>query len=81
MSISKVSSASEALFAFRMSLAWLKNLSTEVLERTGVMNLTKSLERSSHQLYSICLSTDACVMVPNPPASCFFSQLLVKIDL
>jgi hypothetical protein len=43
MSISKASSASEALFAVRMSLPWLKNLSTSALEGTGVLNLTKSL--------------------------------------
>jgi hypothetical protein len=42
----EVSSAREAIFAFRMSLPWLKNLSTAALEGTGVVNLTKSLERT-----------------------------------
>ncbi len=52
MSISKVLSAREALFAF---LHWLKNLSTAAREGTSVGNLTKSLESSSHQFHSICL--------------------------
>jgi hypothetical protein len=55
MSILKVSPAREALFPFRMSLSWPKNLSTAALEGPGVVNLTKSWERSSHQLHSICL--------------------------
>jgi hypothetical protein len=65
MSISIESSAREALFAFRMSLPWLKNLSTGALEGTGVLNLTKSLARTFmkapaprstlDQLHSICL--------------------------
>jgi hypothetical protein len=55
MGISKVLSAREALFAFRMFLSWLKNLYTAALEGTSVVNLTKSLERSSYQFHSICL--------------------------
>jgi hypothetical protein len=43
MDISKVLSARKALFAFRMFLPWLKNLSTAALEGTSVVNSTKSL--------------------------------------
>jgi hypothetical protein len=41
--ISKVLSAREAFFAFRMFLPWLKNLPTAALEGTSVGNLTKGL--------------------------------------
>jgi hypothetical protein len=54
MGISKILSAREALFAFKMFLPWLKNLSTPALEGTSLVNLTKSLERRSYQFNSIC---------------------------
>ncbi len=45
MSISNVSSDSEALFAFSMSFPWLKSLSTAELEGTSMLYLMKSLAR------------------------------------
>jgi hypothetical protein len=90
LSAISVFSAREALFIFRMFLPWLKNLSTAALEGTSVVNLTKSLERSSHQFHSICLVNNVrapfhgCLCDGTKQSSSglmFFCLSLVKIDL
>jgi hypothetical protein len=90
MGISKVLSAREALFAFRMFLPWLKNLYTAELEGISVVNFTKSLERSSHQFHSIGLVDivrapfHGCLCDGTKQSSSgvmFFCPLLGKIDL
>jgi hypothetical protein len=86
MGISKVFSAREALFAFSIFLPWQKNLSTAEMEGTSVVNLTKSLERSSQKFHRICLVNNVRVpihdvMVPNshPLDSCFFARYSLKL--
>jgi hypothetical protein len=85
MGISKVLSAREALFAFKMFLPWLKNLSRATLEGTGEFDEENGKEFppiSQHLSWKQCAKP-----FPRAPAnchpldSCFFCPLLDKIDL